>query len=699
MRIHEVEWADIFPGLELFERLAPESRTALLGLQGLRHTAAEQFGDDLPDLLDAGVLEPIATSDRVRIARDGRPLLVALRAADRCPLLTSDAPSDLLRYIQANYTHALRAELLPEVDHRGDLARILARLVVDPDWIEGLLHEDAPEDYRRAHRHGRSGAPHVLTPAVQRLLAHLVDVLQEGDGTLPIRVIAEAVGPCTTEELDSLLQAGLRYLVLFPGLEDETGQLVVGLAAATRTALANAVAPEPEVLDVELHDLPAYGVLDLRHVLLAVAGGEMRVRTDRYLYKRDREALVEELTEVDPRVGLVGASSKEERLGAAIRTIQDLDFVVVARDDDGKRRLQATAAGRAWLALDPPEQQARLLDGLGVVPVPSPPADARPSHYVREDVGAAWRPTYQHLSQHVDLATGPVALARACAAELARLPREGGFSLRAFVFHACCERNPLHGQGPHADDVRLSKHAYWGPATQEDRHKAWAAALFATLCSILLPWGGLRLGRLPGEDEGEDGADDVVVGLSPLGAYLLGLEPEPPEASVQRARIIVQPNFEVVFLAHDPGAEAELAPFCERLGRGVGTIFRITRSSVSRAAAAGVPRAAVVDTLQRLASEVLPGNVASEVEAWHRRQRVVTLERPWILRCGDADTAARVRAVAGRLVEPLGDDVLVVSQGTSPQALAKLLAPHGVTIDTSATAKPPRPRFAARRRS
>ena len=48
--------------------------------------------------------------------------------------------------------------------------------------------------------------------------------------------------------------------------------------------------------------------------------------------------------------------------------------------------------------------------------------------------------------------------------------------------------------------------------------------------------------------------------------------PEPPEASTQRARVIVPPNFEVVFLAHDPGAEAGGA---HRVGHDLGVVLLV----------------------------------------------------------------------------------------------------------------------------
>jgi hypothetical protein len=78
----------------------------------------------------------------------------------------------------------------------------------------------------------------------------------------------------------------------------------------------------------------------------------------------------------------------------------------------------------------------------------------------------------------------------------------------------------------------------------------------------------------------------------------------------------VQPNFEVVFLSPSPGAEAALGRFCERVGREVGVLFRITHPSLARAAAAGLGPHQVMATLSRASRSPIPPNVAHEVPGW-----------------------------------------------------------------------------------
>ena len=103
----------------------------------------------------------------------------------------------------------------------------------------------------------------------------------------------------------------------------------------------------------------------------------------------------------------------------------------------------------------------------------------------------------------------------------------------------------------------------------------------------------------------------------------------------------------------------------------------------TRAAAASMPLDMLMETLERISAKPIPANVSVEIRTWHDRQRILTLDRPWILRCGDAETAQRVLAAAPRLLERLSDEILVLRGSTKPETVAKALTSHGITIDAT----------------
>lgn len=131
--------------------------------------------------------------------------------------------------------------------------------------------------------------------------------------------------------------------------------------------------------------------------------------------------------------------------------------------------------------------------------------------------------------------------------------------------------------GQHADGVLAGA----PPATEEALEELWKSFLGIFLGRCLLSFDGAEAGVT------EDG--DPCFRLTHVGRRILGLpgdgQGEREASGEAAAAIIVQPNFEVVFLVPSPAAEAELGRFCERVGREVGVLFRVTKQSIRRAAA------------------------------------------------------------------------------------------------------------------
>jgi hypothetical protein len=156
------------------------------------------------------------------------------------------------------------------------------------------------------------------------------------------------------------------------------------------------------------------------------------------------------------------------------------------------------------------------------------------------------------------------------------------------------------------------------PATEEALEELWKSFLGIFLGRCLLAPGGAEAGVTP---EGKPGFR-----VTDTGRALLGLPrdavPEPDDALMQGPpALIVQPNFEVVFLSPSPGFEAALGRFCERIGREVGVLFRITRQSLGRAAAAGIEADQILEELARGSRSPVPPNVEHEKRAWMGAER------------------------------------------------------------------------------
>jgi hypothetical protein len=148
--------------------------------------------------------------------------------------------------------------------------------------------------------------------------------------------------------------------------------------------------------------------------------------------------------------------------------------------------------------------------------------------------------------------------------------------------------------------------------------------------------------------------------VTDVGRYLLGVAASLSESSPDARGIIVNPDFEIVFPAPNPVAEAEISRLADRVagGRDVGSLFRITRTSVMKFASAGGTAEAALASLSRCAEQRIPANVEHEIRGWIAQCRHVGFRTASLVECPDAETAMRVRAIDPANIRPLTDTVL-----------------------------------------
>ena len=91
---------------------------------------------------------------------------------------------------------------------------------------------------------------------------------------------------------------------------------------------------------------------------------------------------------------------------------------------------------------------------------------------------------------------------------------------------------------------------------------------------------------------------------------------------------MVQPNFDVVFLAPSPATEVVISRFAERKGRRVGVLFQITKQSIFIAASAGLAAKQAIESLRRVCANELPANVERESAVGSRSAATSTCDRP-----------------------------------------------------------------------
>jgi hypothetical protein len=184
-------------------------------------------------------------------------------------------------------------------------------------------------------------------------------------------------------------------------------------------------------------------------------------------------------------------------------------------------------------------------------------------------------------------------------------------------------------------------------------------------------------------EAGERDGGEVCFRLSGAGRFLFGLTGElvygQPAAA---AAVVVQPNFEIVLLHPNLNAEVEFAPFAERCGQGVGTLFRLTRRQAIRAASQGLTLESVLAALAKHASKPVPANVAAELRAWFGACRPLRMRRSVLIEAHDRETALRVQRLLGERSALLNDTLIEWRGAQLGPALRKKLSDQGLFLET-----------------
>jgi hypothetical protein len=249
-----------------------------------------------------------------------------------------------------------------------------------------------------------------------------------------------------------------------------------------------------------------------------------------------------------------------------------------------------------------------------------------------------------------------------------RMDGQGFVGLHEFAEYEAAEHNPLESD---THDLRVSWG--WGQDTVESLRRTWTDELRAFVLNRLVLTEGARIGL------DEEGA--LVFEPTSVGRYLVGLadtfEREVPDES---GTVVVQPDFDVVFLGPAPETEGAVAGFAERLGHGVGTLFRLTPEAAFGASAAGLTADGVIETLEAAAAQPIPQNVKHEIQGWFDRARRLSVRRTLVVECADSEVARRLSAAGGSDVRLLAETIVEIPAGKLGRRLMKRAAAKGLFL-------------------
>jgi hypothetical protein len=682
MKLAELDWREILATLPEWEALSPAARRAFVEVAPAPGVAASVLGAAQPELVEAGM---IAAQGALWVAPPRfSALLQALRTMYELPVLDADELALTMAYVRENLTDDEARRITSTSYSWVDYLRV-AQQAWSVDWVEGFL---AQPDLRAAARWEaglvtKSQGTLLMHHGVFEALRALVRSLAGNPGGAPLREILPEADDDTRA---AVLKAGFRYLLLFPTLRDQGPEAVVGLSPGAAFRLGPPpAAPEP-VEPAESFDAP-YLLADMTAVLVELSTAPIPLRGDGAMYARAQTALASRLQPLPAWIcailNLAGAADDDfdddddeadggrpragpgpERVARAASAARALIGFGLATHGErgGKRQLSATSAGVRWLQLPEGERLGGVLGlfrGSGQRNPPGWYGSSADTEFFSHRLGF-----------DLPKAAG-LDLRAATSAAFLSIPPGEVVPLEQLLRFQAIVANPFLAPG--VRKLLQQRYSSTAPTDREGWELLWTNLLLTFLTHRLFAFGGARLART---------AEGVpCVGLTPAGRYLLGATDTFEYAPPPEGEVLVQPDFEIVFLAPAPRLEPEVARFTDRIGAGVGALFRITRASAIRAAEQGLAPDEVVGLLERISRGGVPANVARQLRDWMGSTRRVSMRPALLIECPDAETAARVRTAAAKHVEPITATVLrVKARGKERVALVKRLREKGIFV-------------------
>ncbi len=653
MKFFDRDWNCIFHWLAVWEKLSIPARRHYLAAQSHAATVpAEGYGADAGFVTESGLVESVS-SGRLKPTAASVPFRALMAQLAKFPLFDQKPTSQLLdEYVRKHYVYEESSYI--QSSWKGVLwdTRAWAQSFVErPDvrvWEKSYLTRFELEGDTRSHwgwsrepakPPKKTWFPDAETVEAAKLLAgHVLEAARP----IPLILLPECLPDRLRPWLDAAMRACARFLLLYPALRQDSFQAVVSICPVAVYLLNRPAAAPPAVESAKELVSPAFLMEDMTRLLVEAATGECRLNRSSYgqrLFKVIEDKLREEFVPLPP--WLQTRHGFEDRLSKAMACLTSLKLAD-NRSSQRQRLLAVTAKGRKWLAQPAADRLRDLLFEM-----------RRP----RKDPFANYGDPLSYLRDSIrfeETETGDFDHQAWLDSIWRQTPDGGCVALNAFLDYHARVSNPLVNPAiPEAGRPRWVSQ-YGGRQTSlrdETIEETCRTLLEDFFWSRLVPLGCVATVAR------EDG--QVWFRLSGAGKHLFGQAAELAYGQpVADAAIVIQPNFEVVFLQPNLSVEVELSPFAERVGKQVGTLFRLTRRKAILAASLGTTAEVMLAALQKHSSKPVPANVTEEIRSWFAACRSLAMRRSILIETGDRETALRVQRLLGPGCVVLKDTLL-----------------------------------------
>lgn len=660
MKVFNIDWIETFEMLANWARLSTGVREHILQINEKRgfDVTSEEQRRAFQMGVNFGLLEFFADGRRVRVVPSKISAMKVLRGMN-LHTVAEECTHPKLREYLAMILHTEERERLTLGDERITWQRTSHKVLNDlmsihyPQSFLSAGSEQAQVDWlmaRRTSPHERSGvvdAEPLPTLQIASDLALMVQTLLAQTGPIELVKLMKRCAWLPQRRFADALRAGLRNVLILAGL-NRNGVPEVSVPSPIIDTLVRAQYKLPPPLEPEEIAHWPTSSEDLLTMLVFLSQPR-QVKTGDYSFFSKAEKELQALLAPLPNWLEAGVTEEIqlERIGMLRELAAEHGLSAIQGATTKRTTLVLTETGREWLSKPTAEQRAQLALASHELMT----CDEPPLHAIR-------------LSWSLPDFT-PFRYELIAAFQQLDEPR----CWTSYCDYASKVNNPLFTGGRDGGPVTQNGRRHMD---REELELAWREALAHILNTHLLPHRGVNMGRFE---------ERYTIQLTQVGRYILGLEEtlDLSEEDVQAA-IIVQPDFEVIFLVPNPGLDAAIAPFAQRIGQGVGALFKLTRESVQTGARSGLDIDQLLAQLAEGSSMPVPSNVRTEVIRWAGAVLHLDWEPAEILRCPDEETAQRVLATCGSYLEKAGPTLLLLRDSKKRTTVNRACAKAGIFL-------------------
>ena len=628
---------------------------------------------DSDPLIEQGFLTFSPTGESPEFSKDSKQFHAFLNSLMNSDIYddNGDSINHLIEYLDFFYSD--RELVTLTANYRGTRRNYeeIATKIGSAYWLKQFLDADNLQVWGSGHDLSKQ-LPLINMPIEDEhffIAQKIVRTLIDGPAVLQLATITEAVGTENTELISRAMHLLLKHVLVFLSFSEFIHVPVIGI----HPSIHRFINPETIKLvksETQVTSCPPFLIDDMTIMLTEALLDPIPLRqSDNKPYAKSIKEISSRFYQLPPECNRLYTYTDEERVRLAMLTLNNHDLVSIhGKKRDKRNYLYAEKEGRDWLKLSERERLEEMLFTLqnyhkrfynlnrGNFPTGSECLSK--IEIIREE--------YDVLYTQPNLA-GSLYGAFQILADARHTVTESSFFERQIL-----TENPLftllHCGVPYMNTTDWQFHNI---VDKEEMINFWLRSLHRFMVSKATPYGMLNVSPIHGKD-------DYAISLSDAGLFFTGNLKKLPVAKESNHSILVQPNFEIVFMTQNPRAEVKLGQFCERLSSGIGTLFKITRSSVLKAASRDLSAAYVLDTMEELSHKPVPPNVTEQVKNWISQCRIVSISTKILFTCPDRETALQIKSSGGEKVEQISDTVIAVSDKKFAKALEKKLEKKGI---------------------